>query len=98
MKQTEEIGRAYFKAFGFTDAQINPLVLVGVKDINSTLDKIEVLLEEEYPSIETLNTLLHALKGLLLQMGNDALGKKINEMRSHLSQEDMTTLKALLFF
>lgn len=98
IKQTEEMGIAYLKAFGFSDEQVNPLVIIGTKDINNTLEKIEVLLEEVHPSIETLNNLLHALKGLLFQMGNHALAEKINEMRSHLSEADISELKALLFF
>ena len=98
IKETEKMGIAYLKAFGFSDEQVNPLVEIGIKDINNTLSKIEILLEETHPSIEELNNLLHALKGLLFQMGNTALGEKINEMRSHLSEDDILEIKELLFF
>jgi len=96
IKETEEMSREYFYSLGFSDEQINPLIAIGMKDINNIIERIELLLEEDDFSFESLDNLLHGLKGLLYHMGNNTLADKINEMRSDESGSFIPKLKALI--
>ena len=85
--QTEKTARTYFGAFGFADEQISALIATGKKDLQSKLSELETLLDAPETTTEELNSVLHALKGLLFQLGNQELGEQINEIRSHLDDE-----------
>ena len=99
INKTEIIAYDYFKDFGFNEDQINSLILQGKKDLHKELTKLETLLiHADTMSIDDINNILHALKGLLFQMGNHDLAEKLNEIRSN--DERKVILKeipALLF-
>ncbi len=86
--ETEKTARSYFSAFGFADAQISALIATGKKDLRNKLSELETLLDAPETTTEELNSVLHALKGLLFQLGNKATGEQINEIRSHLDDKN----------
>ncbi len=94
ISDTEVIAFEYLKAFGFSEEQINPLVAQGKKDLYGELTKLKTLLDADNISIEDINNVLHALKGLLFQLGNHDVADQLNEIRSHLDSE--ATLKEIV--
>jgi hypothetical protein len=93
ISETEVIAYDYLKAFGFKDEQITLLIIQGKKDLHKELTKLEALLHADVVSLDNINDVLHALKGLLFQLGNHKLAEKLNEIRSHLDSE--VTLKQI---
>ncbi len=83
ISDTEVAARDYFKNFGFNEEQINTLIVQGKNDLNKELTKLEILLSDETSSLADINNVLHALKGLIFQLGNYDVAEKLNEIRSH---------------
>lgn len=95
---TVVISYSYLKAFGFKDEQISLLIEVGKKDLHNELSKLKVLMDADTISLEDINNVLHALKGLLFQLGNHELAEKLNEIRSNLdSKVSLEEISKLLF-
>jgi hypothetical protein len=92
IEETRKIAEERFKAFGFAKEQIDQLVASGERDMRAELVKLQVLLEEENPDTEKLNQSLHALKGLFLNMGNEALALKFSELREEEKNEEKIDL------
>ena len=99
ISETEVIAYDYFKAFGFSEEQINSLITQGKKDLHKELTKLETLLiHVDTVSLDDINNVLHALKGLIFQMGNHDLAEKLNEIRSNDDREvTLKELSGLLF-
>ncbi|RRS30897.1 MAG: hypothetical protein P794_05180 [Epsilonproteobacteria bacterium (ex Lamellibrachia satsuma)] len=98
ISETEAIAYNYLKAFGFPEEQITPLVDQAKKDLQENLTRLETLLHEDKVSIDEVNSVLHALKGLLFNLGNHALAEKLNEIRSHPESEaTLEEISRLLF-
>lgn len=96
---TEAIAYKHLQAFGFSEEQVTPLVNQAKKDMENELTKLKTLLDEDTVSIETLNNVLHALKGLMFQVGNHSVAEQINEVRSHLdSEKAIKEIRDLLFY
>ena len=94
ISKTEVIAYDYLKAFGFSEKQISSLITQGKKDLHKELTKLETLLSHaDTVSLDDINNVLHALKGLLFQMGNHDLAERLNEIRSN--EEREVTLKEL---
>jgi len=87
ISETETIAYEHLKAFGFSQEQIIPLIDQAKKDLQENLTKLEILFQEDPISIDEINNNLHAIKGLLFNMGNHELSEKINEIRSHLESD-----------
>jgi len=81
VQETLEIARGHFKNFGFEEAQINPLLEAGSRDLTKELQKLRLLLEQEPVAFEGINLSMHALKGLLLNMGHTEAAEKFTELR-----------------
>ena len=91
------IARKNFQGFGFEDAQIEPLLEAGKRDLTRELNTLHNLLNSEPIEVETLNLSLHALKGLLLNMGNMPLADRFNELQSgEETRQVIEDIKALL--
>ncbi len=99
IKETEIITHEYLQGFGFSEDQISSLVIQGKKDLHKELTKLETMLvDTDTVTLDELNNVLHALKGLLFQMGNHDLAKKFNEIRSNDEQKVvLRELSELLF-
>ncbi len=95
--ETEMIAFDYLKAFGFSDEQIISLVTQGKKDLNKELSKLKILLDSDDISYDDINNSLHALKGLLFQLGNHDLAEQLNEIRSDLEGKNaLAEVRSLL--
>ena len=98
ISETEVIAYNYLEAFGFEDEQIKPLIDRGKKDLQENLTKLEMSLHEDTISIDDINNVLHALKGLLFNLGNHKLAEQLNEIKSHLeSKASLEEISQLLF-
>lgn len=94
ISETEVIAFDYLKAFGFADEQVNTLIIQGKKDLRKELTKLQTLLHAEVVSYDDINNILHALKGLLFQLGNHNVADQLGEIRSQLDSE--TALKKIV--
>jgi hypothetical protein len=88
IEETLNMAFEKFKKFGFKDEQINQLVASGKKDLIQESEKLVAILKADSLDFEALNNSLHALKGLLLNMGNDAVANKLIELRNENDSED----------
>ena len=95
--QVLEEAREYFEAFGFEEAQLNELLDSAKSDLTSTLESLYQALHTTPPSREELNALLHALKGLFLNLGAMGLGEQMREIEQEELLERISSLKKLLF-
>jgi len=75
------IARDHFRGFGFEEQQITPLLEAGNRDLTRELQKLQGLLSREPVPHEEINLSMHALKGLLLNMGNVDAAEKFTELR-----------------
>ena len=98
ISEIDTIADDHLTRFGFTQEQITPLVDQAKKDLQENLTKLEILLQEDTIPIDKINNVLHALKGLLFNLGNFELAEKVNEIRYHLkSDEAIKEISQLLF-
>ena len=89
--------KEYFSNFGFQEEQISSLLQKGERDIETLIDEVEEILSKSSIDLNLLNSKLHALKGLILQLGSTEIGNKINESRNSLdNSETIKRLKELL--
>jgi len=88
IEQTLEIAFVKFKKFGFKDEQIQQLVKSGKKDLEKEIHNLTNILKSEQLDFTSLNDSLHALKGLLLNMGNEQIANKLIELRNDENSED----------
>ncbi|MEA1953633.1 MAG: hypothetical protein U9O24_04525 [Campylobacterota bacterium] len=98
INNTKHIAHEHLKGFGFADEQITPLVEMGIKNLTETLTNLKILLDDESLSLEKLDDALHAIKGLLLQLGNADLAEALNAIRLDLSNPNTVTSISKLFF
>ena len=82
VESTLELAKDKFKKFGFKDEQIAQLISSGRKDLEQEIDKLKEILSSVDIDTKTLNDSLHALKGLLLNMGNSKIADKLVELKN----------------
>jgi len=80
--ETMSIASEKFKNFGFKEEQIDQLLASGKRDLEEEGKKLKVLLNEDTPDIEKINQSLHALKGLLYNLGNTKAGDMMTDLRN----------------
>jgi len=97
--ETEKAAYVYLKAFGFEENEIVPVVEKGLSDLENTLNKLRTLLASpEKENREKMDDILHALKGLLFQMGNHELAENIEALRGCEDRQKLyNSLNNLLF-
>jgi len=78
--ETLEIARSRFSAFGFDEAQMERLLASGERDLRQELNRLQELLSEPSISAEKIAFSLHAVKGLVANLGNDALASRIQTL------------------
>ncbi len=94
---TVEIARKHFGGFGFSDDQTETLLASGRRDLLKEFGKLQLLLEVEPVEVEAINNSMHALKGLLSNMGNMELADKFIELRQESEDRDiLDEIKVLL--
>jgi len=95
---TLKIANTYLQDFGFTQEQVEPLLVQAKKDLTRELEKSREIFNAEVVDHEAVNSVLHALKGLLFSLGNNTLAEKIEALRTEdAKSQDVSEIKALLF-
>jgi len=96
--QIEITTTKYLSDVGFEMEQIESLITKGKRDLTKVLQNLKNTLDETPMSIDDLDHSLHALKGLLFQLGNNELAEKVNDARSYSGDKTVISeLKKLLF-
>lgn len=97
--ETKMKGYNYLRNAGFDEDSIQELLRQGEQDLLSEMTKLELILNADTLEVVALNDRLHALKGLLFQIGNHEVAEKIREKRSEIEGVNIhDELKALLFY
>jgi len=84
IEESLTIAAGKFQNFGFNEAQIEKLLLTGKRDLEQEVEKLKILLSEPVPDIAKINNALHALKGLLYNLGNMDAGDIMAELENDL--------------
>jgi hypothetical protein len=79
--KTEIIAVEYLSGLGFGREQIAPLLAQARKDREEEFARLEMLRSEPAPDPEALDRVLHAIKGLLFNLGNHDLAEKLEALR-----------------
>ncbi|WP_041672662.1 hypothetical protein [Sulfurovum sp. NBC37-1] len=82
--ETMLIASEKFQNFGFKKEQIEQLLTSGKRDLEEESEKLKILLDERTPDIEKINQSLHALKGLLYNLGNMEAGDIMADLKNNL--------------
>ncbi len=81
VEESLRIAKERFGSFGFSEEQTAQLLASGRRDLESELKILEGLLSATTPDIEAIDKSLHALKGLLLNLGNREAADMMNSLR-----------------
>ena len=95
ISKTMEIARQHFGGFGFNEDQIAKLLESGNRDLEIELSTLQELLQQENYNLEDIDFSLHALKGLLMNMGNVDVANKLNELRQEKAKNDTIDIDAI---
>ncbi len=95
ISKTIEIANQHFGGFGFNEDQIAKLLESGKRDLEAELSTLKELLSKEQYDIEEIDFSLHALKGLLMNMGNVEIANKLNEIRQEKAKNDTIDIDAM---
>ncbi|MHC3995477.1 hypothetical protein ACXWTF_11665 [Thiomicrolovo sp. ZZH C-3] len=81
---TETLGyaRTHFTAFGLEAAQVDALIAAGERDLRKELLQLKTLAAALPVNDEKVAQSLHALKGLLMNMGNNNAGRQFAELEA----------------
>ncbi|MCF6206792.1 MAG: hypothetical protein L3J47_07885 [Sulfurovum sp.] len=88
VEESLKIADERFKAFGFSDTQREQLLVSAKRDLESEVAKLRELLALETTDLERINQSLHAIKGLLYNMGNTEAGDRFNDLRNDTAKEE----------
>ncbi|GEM_PF-3075784 len=86
--KTVETAGDFYRMQGLSEEQISLLVSLGEQNLDSELEKLDGLLKQSELQREEIDTILHALKGLLTNMGNVQAVAYITEIRHRLFRRD----------
>jgi len=92
VKKTSKISKKYFKNYGFNNEQIDSMLQLSINDMNKILDKLEISLKENHIKRKDIKHQLHALKGLVAQLNNIKLAKKIENIEKNINRKDLKKL------
>jgi hypothetical protein len=81
VEKSLDIAAKKFQKFGFSDIQIEQLLSSAKRDLEGEVLKLEELLEMHKPDIGEINHTLHAIKGLLYNMGHTEAGDQMAELK-----------------
>jgi phenylalanyl-tRNA synthetase beta subunit len=82
VEESLQIAAEKFKAFGFKEAQIEKLLASARQDLEKEIGRLRELLGCHEPDTEKVNQVLHALKGLLYNMGNTEAGDLMSDLKN----------------
>ena len=81
ISKTERIAVEYLTGLGFSREQVTPLLDQARKDMEEEFGRLEMLRHAPVPDSEALDRSLHAIKGLLFNLGNHELAEKLEALR-----------------
>jgi uncharacterized membrane protein YccC len=81
IERTEKIAIAYLTGLGFGEEQVAPLMQQARKDLETEFARLEALRHAPQPDAEQLDRSLHAIKGLLFNLGNHDLAERLEALR-----------------
>ncbi len=81
IEKTERIGMEYLTGLGFPEDQVKPLLEQARKDLETEFTRLEELRTAPDPNAEKLDKALHAIKGLLFNLGNHELAERLEAIR-----------------
>ena len=97
IEESLSIAAERFQKFGFGEAQIEQLLASGKRDLEQESEKLKILLGESRPDTEKINQSLHALKGLLYNLGNTKAGDMMTELKNDIdTAEQLNRIKKIL--
>jgi len=97
LDDVEKIAYESLSAFGFEEEDVLKLVKQAKKDLIINLDKLKVQLNSNPIDKNELSSVLHAIKGLLYQMGDHSRAEQIDEIREDIdSNESVRDIEKLL--
>jgi hypothetical protein len=79
--KTEQIAVEYLTGLGFGREQVAPLLEQARRDMEEEFSRLEMLRHAPSPDPEALDRSLHAIKGLLFNLGNHDLAEKLEALR-----------------
>ncbi len=89
--------KSNFENFGFEEDDITYLLKKAKNDLEKQFGDLKQVLEKPSIDVDKLDKSLHALKGLMMQLGSIELANKINSYRELLeSNQDLEDLKNTL--
>jgi len=95
--KTEIIAVEYLTGLGFGREQVEPLIAQARTDLEREFARLESLRRSPHPDAETLDRSLHAIKGLLFNLGNHELAEKLEAIRAeHEVERMLADLKRVL--
>jgi hypothetical protein len=97
ISETLQIARERFAAFGFKETQIEQLLESGRQDLEEEISKLSQLIMAEEHDLQEINQSLHAIKGLLYNMGNMDAGDIMVDLRNTIeNEESISKIKTLI--
>ena len=97
VKNISDFAKEYFTNFGLSKEEISYLVDKAINDLDRLIDETEEILKEDNIDFERLDKNLHAIKGLILQLGSEKLANEINSFRDAIDKDEtLYRLKKLL--
>jgi hypothetical protein len=97
ISETMQIARERFMAFGFKETQIEQLLESGKRDLEKEISKLSQLIGEDELNFQEINQSLHAIKGLLYNMGNMDAGDIMVDLRNNIeNKESISKIKTLI--
>jgi len=85
--RTIQIAHDYLGAFGFEDDKIDSTVAKGIAELELYRDKLRELINKEF-DFDILDRVLHTIKGILFQLGNNDDGRSIDQLRDEVNAEN----------
>jgi len=89
IEETLKIAKERFISFGFSPSQIEGLLTSAERDLTKVIIELETLITSETASTNEIDRSLHALKGLLYNMGNMEAGDLMIELKNNPDKESV---------
>ena len=92
VQKTAKISKKYLKDYGFNKQQVDNMLELSINDMDKILNIIEILSKANKLKIKDIKKQLHALKGLVAQLHNLKLAKKIEKIEVKINRKNLEKL------
>jgi len=90
--KTAKISKKYLKNYGFDEIKIESMIKLSIEDMDKILNKLYQLSKSEKLDKKNIKKQLHALKGLVAQLNNSKLAKKIENIEKNINRKNLEKL------